>query len=177
MIDKKGLTLLEILLTTLLLTVGTLSLFSAMAVVKKAEVDTEMITLATILARDIMDEILSKAFEDPDLPSGSFGREELIIPRSNYDDVDDYDGTSESPPQSVAGISYNGAGGTANYSMFTRTVTVENVPQTDFNAAVPSTDGSTDAKRIIVTVSWIEKGGTTQVQLRSVVTEYHPQGR
>ena len=176
MIDKKGLTLLEILLTTILLTVGTLSLFSAMAVVKKAEVDTVMITLATILARDMMDEILAKAFEDPDAAAGSFATEEAL-PRSNFDDVDDYDGLSENPPQSVSGVSYNGAGGTANYSMFTRAVIVENVPQTDFNAAVPSADGSTDAKRVIVTVSWIEKGGTAQVQLGSVVTEYHPQGR
>ena len=169
-------TLLEVLLTTILLTIGTLSLFSAMAVVKKGEVDTEMVSLATILSRDMMDEILAKAFEDPDGAHGSFGREEAL-PRSNFDDVDDYDGLSENPPQSVSGTVYNGTGGTPNYSMFTRSVLVENVPQNNFNAGSPSADGSTDAKRIIVTVSWLEKGGAPQVQLRSVVTEYHPQGR
>jgi len=171
-----GMTLLEILFTTVLLTIGTLSLFSAMAIVKKGEVDAEMVSLATVLSRDMMDEILSKAFEDPDVATGSFGREEAL-PRSNFDDVDDYDTLSENPPQSVSGTAYDGTGGTPNDSMFTRSVTVENVPDNNFNTAVASAHGSTTSKRIIVTVSWTEKGGTPQVQLRSVVTEYHPQGR
>jgi Tfp pilus assembly protein PilV len=173
---KRGISLLEILFTTVLLTIGTVSLFTAMASVKSGAVDSEMVTIGNSLARDMMDEIYGKAFEDPDGAVGSFGTEESL-PRSNYDDVDDYDVWSQSPPVDVNGTAYNGAGGMPNYTMFTRAVTVENVPENNFNVGTPSADGSTDAKRIIVTVSWNAKGGSPQVQLRSVVTEYHPVGR
>lgn len=169
-IRKSGFTLVEVMLVTVLLTIGVVSLLQATSAVMTGETDIENIDVATVLARDLMDEILSKGFDDPD--GGAFGTEEAE-PRSNFDDVDDYDGWSKSPPQSVSGTSYDGTGGTPNYTNFTRAVTVENVPVNDFNAATPSPDGTTGAKRIVVTVSWKVPGGTPQAQLKAVVSEYH----
>ena len=147
----------------------------AVSAIMKSSADTENIDIATSLARDLMDEILGKGFDDPD-GGATFGPEEAE-PRRNFDDVDDYDGWSKTPPQDVDGVSYNGAGSMPDYSYFTRQVTVENVPQDNFNVLTPSADGTTDAKRIIVTVSWQAIGGSPDVELRSVVTEYHPDPR
>lgn len=54
----------------------------------------------TLLAQDLMSEILLKAYEEP-IDSVNFGREtgESGSHRAEYDDVDDYDGWSASPPQ------------------------------------------------------------------------------
>ena len=58
------------------------------------------------LAEQLMAEILSKPYEDPDVAPGSFGAtgSELILgDRSHFDDVDDYDGWSASPPEMADG--------------------------------------------------------------------------
>lgn len=61
----------------------------------------------TLLAQDLMDEILQAFYEDPQAPSGSLGAdmgEASGDPtRTPFDDVDDYDGWSTSPPQTKVG--------------------------------------------------------------------------
>ncbi|MDD4909642.1 MAG: prepilin-type N-terminal cleavage/methylation domain-containing protein [Candidatus Omnitrophica bacterium] len=171
----RGFTLLEVLISIVIITSGIVILLEIIPVVMQGSANIENLVTATTLSRDLMDEILSKGFDDPDT-GAAFGLEESA-PRSNFDDVDDYDGLSEDPPQDVSGADYDGTGAMPDYSRFTRAVTVENVPENDFNAASPSADGTTDAKRIIVTVSWPDKAGTAQVELRSVASEYHPDPR
>ena len=171
---NRGFTLLEILFAiTFFMIVGVILLGAIISMIK-ASSDIENIDIGTKLARDMMDEILGKGFDDPD--GGAFGLEE-VEPRSNFDDVDDYDEWSKNPPEDVSGTAYDGTDPMPNYSLFTRAVTVENVPEDDFNKEAPSADGTTDAKRIIVTVSWTTTGGNPDVELKSVVTEYHPDPR
>ncbi|UCD15789.1 MAG: hypothetical protein JSV34_01710 [Candidatus Omnitrophota bacterium] len=152
-----------------------MAVFASISAGIRGAVDLENIEIASTLSRDLMDEIIGKGFDDPDA-GAVFGPEEAE-PRVNYDDADDYDGWSKSPPQNISGTYFDGTGTTPNYSRFRRAVTVENVPEDNFNAGTPSADSTTDAKRIIVTVSWPAPGGTTQVELKSVVTEYHPEAR
>ena len=90
-------------------------------------------------------------FEDPDLGAGSFGTEEAS--RSAYDDIDDYDGLSNSPPERINGTALSDYGGV------TRSATVDNVLLTDPDPVTPEADGSTDFKRIRVTVAWTGGGG------------------
>jgi hypothetical protein len=106
---------------------------------------------ALFLAKQMMEEIQSKAYEDPDLPTGSFGQEENYPPRSNLDDVDDYDGINESPPEYPDGTILNGENGVPNYQGFHRHVDVENVDNSNYNTTVAN--GTTDSKRVTVTVS------------------------
>ncbi|RME39299.1 MAG: hypothetical protein D6788_05785 [Planctomycetota bacterium] len=56
------------------------------------------------LAEELLTEITRKAYEDPD-DAPVFGREagELAVTRSAFDDVDDYNGWSSSPPQAADG--------------------------------------------------------------------------
>ncbi|UCD54784.1 MAG: type II secretion system protein [Candidatus Omnitrophota bacterium] len=170
----KGFTLLEILIVIVIFTIGVVILLGAISTMIRGSGDIESIDIATNLARDMMDEILAKGFDDPD--GSAFGLEETE-PRNNFDDVDDYDGWSKNPPQDVNGTPYDGTDTIPDYSAFTRAVTVENVPENDFDIEAPSTDGTTDAKRIVVTVSWAALGGNPSVELKSVATEYHPDPR
>ena len=167
--DERAFTFLEVMLAIFIFVGGTLAVMGAFSGLMKASAESEDFEIATWLAKDMMDEIISQPFDDPD--GGAFGTEEAE-PRSNFDDVDDYDGWSKSPPKDIAGTDYDGTGGQPSYSRFTRAVTVENVPEDDFNVSTPSTDGTTDAKRIIVTVSW-GPSSSSSVALRSVVSEYH----
>ena len=107
--------------------------------------------VAVVYADSLMEEIVSKAYEDPDEPSGSFGSEEAF--RSSYDDIDDYDGMSNSPPERIDGTTLGDYGG------FTRSATVDNVTAADPDPTTPQSDGSTDFKRIEVTVVWTGGSG------------------
>ena len=110
-----------------------------------ARAQANMQAMATALARGLLEEILSKDFEDPDGPAGSFGTEESG--RADYDDVDDYDGLNSRPPRDSRGNVLS------DYAGFRARAAVDNV-----NAAAPDgaaqPDGTTDFKRVTVTVAW-----------------------
>lgn len=104
------------------------------------------------LADGLMEEIAARAFEDPDLAPGSFGREEAT--RALYDDVDDYDGLSDAPPLRWDGTVL------ADDSGFVLSATVDNVPPSEIDPPVPAGDGTSPLKRVRVSASWtIGRGG------------------
>ncbi len=96
------------------------------------------------LAQQLMSEILSQPYDDPEAP-GILGLEagETAGPgRSLFDDVDDYNDWSASPPQSKDGTAI------ADLAGWSRTVSVALIDPATF-AVVPTKMG---AKRITVTV-------------------------
>ena len=113
--------------------------------VSRDSVDTRRQEVAVMYADALLEEIVSKRFEDPDASAGSFGTEEGS--RAAYDDVDDFDGLSNSPPKRIDGTPLSDYGG------YTRSVTVENVPEDDPDGGAVA-DGTTDLKRIVVIVAW-----------------------
>jgi len=96
------------------------------------------------LALDLMNEILEQSFWEPDDPP-LFGREgsESSTSRALWDDVDDYSGWTESPPQNKNGTPIAGFDG------WTRSVTVT---WTDPSDLTQGCAWPTDLKRITVTV-------------------------
>jgi hypothetical protein len=97
-----------------------------------------------LLAQSLMSEILLTAYEEPvDLPS--FGPEapETTALRVGYDDVDDYDKWSASPPQNQDGTEIGDRTGWA------RSVTVEYADPNDLTQKAVVASG---IKRITVTV-------------------------
>ncbi|QDU57437.1 type IV pilus modification PilV family protein [Aeoliella mucimassa] len=71
---------------------------------------------STLLAQELLAEVMSMPYQDPDPRANiTFGLEadELSGPseRANFDDIDDYDGWSESPPTTRAGIPLDGYSG------------------------------------------------------------------
>ena len=78
-------------------------------------------------AESLMEEIVSKAYEESG--GATFGPEEGSRP--DYDDVDDYDGLSNSPPERLDGTALSEYGG------FTRSATVDNVLESDPDPTTP----------------------------------------
>lgn len=156
--ENKAFTLLELIATMAVMGI----VLTAFAVgfherVKNMNVQLSIQT-GRMLSDNIMDEIRSRSFTDPQ--TNSFGAEEAS-PRANFDDVDDYDGWSESPPKTIEGAD-------TPYEGFTRSVSVVNVLHNDCNASVPEPDGSTSYKRIEVVVTSADISLTNI----SVVSEY-----
>ncbi len=147
----QGTTLIEAVTAILVLGVAIPPLVGLFTEVASHSADATYQTVGLGYAEALMEEIVSKEFEDPDGAQGSFGTEEAG--RSGYDDIDDYDGFSNSPPQRLDGTSLDDYGG------FTRSVVVENVLDTDPDPSSPEGDGSTALKRIRVTVSWTSGRG------------------
>ena len=104
----------------------------------------------SLLAQDLMSEILGQAYEEP-IDDIKFGREsgESGSSRANYDDVDDYFDWKSNPPEYMNGADF------ANLDSWERTVSVKRVQPTDLSAIV---GGETGIKRITVTV--IRNGAT-----------------
>jgi len=98
-----------------------------------------------LLAQDLMTEILQKAYEEPD-DTPTFGPEasESTGSRTAFDDVDDYDGWSASPPQEKDGTEI------PDLTAWERSVTVEYVAANHLTTVVGSDQG---IKRITVTVT------------------------
>jgi len=117
--------------------------------------------VAQRLATALLAEIEMLPYEEPNDPP-RFGREpgESAVNRADFDDIDDYDAWTASPPQKKDGREE------PDCSAYTRSVTVVSVNVYDFNSVKP--DGSTDAKRITITVM---RDGMAPVVLRSVRLE------
>ena len=97
--------------------------------VTRASTDGLQEQAASQLASSLMEEVVSKAFADPESTAASFGPEESV--RTAFDDVDDFHGFVDSPPSSVTGTALVGFEGLA------RRVSVFNVRPT-----VPVVSGS-----------------------------------
>jgi MSHA pilin protein MshD len=163
-----GLTLVEILISIMVLGVAIAPLLGVFTSGTKQSGVSQKITTAYNLGQDLMEEIIAKQFdEDPLNPIrprdlGPDSREHRYSISNPYDDVDDYDGYSESPPQEEDGTDMT------DYTGFTRSVIVEYVTPTNFD--VVSTNTSTQFKRIKITVSW--DSGNQSVTLTAIKGNY-----
>ena len=157
----RALSMVEVALSTVIIGVV---LLSAMNMVGAA--GTSMSSMAnratgTLLAEQLMAEILEQAYEEPSLDPGSFGTEadEAVTgDRSLYDDVDDYDKWSASPPQDKDGSLI------PDRSSWRRSVTVVYVNPTDVTQALGASSG---VKRMTVMVSFDNVLVTKLVALRA----------
>lgn len=115
-----------------------------------------------LLAQQLMSEIVQSSYADPVSGSTTFGPESGEK-RSSYNDVDDYNGWSESPPANRAGAVIPG------FTGWTRSVQVSYVDPT-----TPTTVVSTDKgmKRIVVSVKSPSGKVQTLTALRSTSGVY-----
>jgi MSHA pilin protein MshD len=110
------------------------------------------------LAQSLLSEVLSKPYVDAGvLPLMGREADELLSTRADYDDVDDYNALSDSPPRDAAGAAL------AGYTGWTRSVSVQFVV-----AGLATTSGSdTGLKRITVTIKRGERVICELTALRS----------
>jgi len=165
---KKGLSFLEIIFALTILTVGILGLIQSSGTTMRANAKAGDEIIATSLGRGLLAEIISKNFSDPQYPTntslgpnmGNTAMETRHGAVGNcFDDVDDYNGTLEAPPETVNGTVMNGSSGTPDYSLFSRNVTVSYVDFLTDGTYVENPGSPTAYKKAAVTVT--APGGKT----------------
>jgi type II secretory pathway pseudopilin PulG len=166
--SKKGMSFLEIIFALSILTVGIVGLIQSSGTTMLANTKASQEIIATSLARGFLAEIISKNFSDPQNPTDTslgpnMGSTVLEtrqgVVGDNFDDVDDYNGTTESPPKTVSGTVMNGMAGTPDYSLFSRNVSVKYVNFLIDGTYVENPGSVTTYKKATVTVT--APGGKT----------------
>jgi len=142
-----GITLIEVSVSTLLVGLIVVSSLRCLAMSVQRSKSSVNRTLATLLAEDLIEEILEQDYSDPN-QTPIFGDEaqEGTSNRSDWDDVDDYDGWVASPPQNSDGVKIHDA-------RWRRQVVVQHVSPDNLNTVLADTDDS-GIKRITVTVQY-----------------------
>lgn len=122
-----------------------------------------------LLAQDLMSEILQQHYEDPDFPSGSFGLGADEVgdgSRALWEDVDDYDGWSASPPQLKDGTVLT------DFAGWGRSVAVHWANPASLDVGLPSDTG---VKQITVIVKHGDALAAGLVAVRTNVVEFQPE--
>lgn len=159
-----GFTLIEAVISIVLvglLLVAAINTLGATAVSKR---NIEHQARGYLLAADLMAEILNQAYEEP-VDTVTFGREsESGGDRTDWDDIDDYDGWSATPPETKDGLPLDG------YDQWTRSVEVAFVNPTDLNAL----SANPGVKRVTVTASF---NGVPAAELVAIRTQAWPKAK
>jgi len=161
---RKGMTLIEGVISIVIVTTMLVAALSALGSFSRARRSQFDRCAGAALARALMSEILQTRYIEP-VSDVSFGLEdgEADDVRSAWDDVDDYNGLSESWPKTKDGVKIAGADG------WTRSVAVEFVQPTN-----PNTTSSEDTGLVRISVSATSPTGvtTTLQALRSDQSVY-----
>ena len=142
-----GFTLIEAIISIVLVGALLVAVMNTVGASKTVEYTTLERSEGNLLAQSMMAEILNRSYEEPD-DTPVFGREtaEIVAQRDQWDDVDDYNGWSATPPERPDGTAIAS-------SEWTRSVAVVRVNPDDLS----QTSGSeTGAKKVTVT---IKRGG------------------
>ncbi|MCH8314581.1 MAG: prepilin-type N-terminal cleavage/methylation domain-containing protein [Planctomycetes bacterium] len=161
-----GFTLIEAVISVVLvgvLLVAAINTLGATAVSKR---NIEHQALGYPLAADLMTEILNQAYEEP-VDTVNFGREssESGGDRTDWDDIDDYEGWSATPPEGKDGAPLDG------YDQWTRSVEIAFVQTASLNNEVGVNTG---VKRITVTASF---NGVPAAELVAIRTQAWPKAK
>ena len=157
--SKRGLSLIEVVVSTMIVGVLMVATLNALGAATSSSRTSGNRSVAIALADDLMAEILKAKYVDPG-SSPVFGPEtgESGTSRAAFNDVDDYNGWSEQPPQAHDGTQMT------DRSDWQRRVTVERVTASDPTATSSSETG---VKRITVDVDYKGTNMIEQTALRT----------
>lgn len=98
--QQRGFTLIELIIFIVVVSAGLAGILSVMNTVVKSSADPMVRKQAMALADSVLEEILLKSYCDPDTVDTSFnppacGANTVEAGRSTYDDVDDYNGLTQ----------------------------------------------------------------------------------
>jgi type II secretory pathway pseudopilin PulG len=98
--QRTALSLIEVVASTMIVGMMAVAALNSLGAATRSSQSIGNRAVAMGLADELMAEILQAPYEDP-VQTPVFGREtgESASPRSAFDDVDDYDGWNQSPPQ------------------------------------------------------------------------------
>ncbi|MBI1884656.1 MAG: type II secretion system protein [Chlamydiae bacterium] len=167
---KSGFTFIELVIVITVIALAFPTLLYYFFNVKASLDEFRLRSLAVQLAEDLMEEVASKKWDEnrtqgPVVDSSKTaaaslgpeaGESRSASGATRFDDVDDYNGLSESPPLDSQGSSIGG------FSEFTRTAQVSYVNSSDLDTTVASSPPP-NYKRVSVTVSWSGSGNSVDV--------------
>jgi len=109
-VPNQGLSLVEVVVSTLIVGVMLVASLDTLGAVFRTQRMNASRLSGPGLAREMMAEILSLPYEDPDFPGGNVGTEtgESNANRTDFDDVDDYDNWNPPSPVAKDGTVYAG---------------------------------------------------------------------
>jgi Tfp pilus assembly protein PilV len=139
---KGGFSFIEVLIAVVLIALAIVSLLAANSAFTKANSAGTYLSTAQFLVEQIRELTALLPVIDPNTQTSTFGAEEAAL--ADYDDLDDFDGGSFSPPISADRAVLN------NFAAFSQQITVENVNAADFEQVVA--DHGSYFVRVTVTV-------------------------
>jgi prepilin-type N-terminal cleavage/methylation domain-containing protein len=161
--SNRGLTLIEVIASTMIVGLMAVATLNGLASATRSANSIGNRAVAAGLADELMSEIVMQSYSDPD-GAAVFGREtgESASPRSQFDDVDDYNGWNASPPQ------YRDGTAIPDRTNWRQRVTVMRV-----NPANPTVTSVTDqgAKQIRVTIEFQNVTMAEQIAIRADTDE------
>ena len=140
----RAFTMVETIMCILIVGVMFVAVMRSVAATQTLRFSISQRNLALLLAQDLMGEVLNQNYEEP-VQAVAFGREsgESGGNREYWDDIDDFDGWSSSPPETSDGTAIAGTGA------YERDVEINWVNSSNPDASSPSETG---VKRIRVRV-------------------------
>jgi MSHA pilin protein MshD len=140
---RSGFSLIEVAISSILVGSILVAAMSTVGAVLRFRSSTSDSARAALLATDLLAEIQNQTYSDPN-QTPVFGKESGETTRSQFDDVDDYDGWTESPPKNRSGTNLTGFTGWA------RSVSVVRAQR---NSPMQTAGSDEGLKRIRITVS------------------------
>ena len=140
---RGGFTLIETAIVTVIVGVGTVAVLQLLASGTMSNAESSEVTTGLNLANDIKEMSRGLAFYDPTTPT-AWGVDSGENTVDSYDDVDDLDGVSFSPPVDARRQSLS------SYTNWKQTVTVDTVNPSSIGTS--TTKGSQPINRITVKV-------------------------
>jgi len=156
----KGFTIAEATISTVIVAVMLVAALNTVGVSRTTQLKAALVGRGQLLAEALMAEILQQSYQEP-TDAVAFGLEtgETATIRSAYDDVDDYQGWSATPPTAKDGTTL------ANSANWKQTVTVERIDPLDPTKVFTKETG---AKKITVTLLFKNVPQATLVAIKTV---------
>jgi type II secretory pathway pseudopilin PulG len=158
--QRAGISLVETIVSTMLVGILMTTSLQTVGMSLRQQMTSTQNVVAAALANGLMSEIVTQSYMEPSVSASAIIREsgESGSSRTAYDDVDDYHGWIETPPETREDIAL------ATYAGWQRTVSVVWVNAND----VSLTSGTeTRVKKITVTVSFNGTVMATRVAIRT----------
>ena len=143
---ERGFTLVEVLIATVIIGLAIVALLAANSAFTMANGAAVELSTAEFLVEQIREMTVTLDVIDPEEGAGTFGAEEGSL--ANYDDLDDFDGRTFSPPVDARRQQLT------DFAAYSQQVTVQKVDPSNFEQVLPIADPRNDFVRVTVSVSY-----------------------
>jgi hypothetical protein len=159
---RAGLSLIEVTAAVLLVSIMLAASMRSVAVARLVDYKASNAARGKLLAQGLLAEILELPYQDPLVVTVTLGPDaaNLETSRATYNDVDDYNGWTETPPKNRDGTNIS-----SDLTGWARSVVVEWVNPA--NLTGPASLSETHCKRVTVTVTYNGSKVTTMVGVRT----------